>query len=95
MESTWAALGLPPEFTTVTKKERRVGLWDQQLLDRAVQLNGPCDVVLTFVDYTWPIVAGQVESSVSMLGAVAWAEFVVAPHALAGIGTGPCSVVWL
>lgn len=39
-ETTWSELGLPAEHTTVTKKVRRVGLWDQDLAARALRANG-------------------------------------------------------
>lgn len=39
-ETTWEELGLPEEQTTVTKKVRRVGGWDQVLFDQAVAANG-------------------------------------------------------
>ena len=42
------------EHTTVTKKRRRIGEWDQALFDRAVQLNRPTWVALTFMDYVNP-----------------------------------------
>lgn len=39
-ETTWEALGLPQERTTVTQKVRRVGDWDAELVRDAVQANG-------------------------------------------------------
>lgn len=39
-ETTWAELGLPDEYTTVTKKVRRVGLWDEKLVKDAIRANG-------------------------------------------------------
>jgi adenylosuccinate synthase len=39
-ETTWEELGLPEERTTVTKKIRRVGEWDPQLIRDAVVANG-------------------------------------------------------
>jgi adenylosuccinate synthase len=53
-ETTWEALNLPPEHTTVTKKVRRVGGWDSALAKRAVFNNGgspTVKVALTFYDY--------------------------------------------
>lgn len=52
-ETTWQALNLPEEFTTVTKKVRRVGEWDGELVRQAVIANGSAPVVrlaLTMVD---------------------------------------------
>lgn len=58
-ETTWEALGVPPEQTTVTKKVRRVGKWDTEWADRSIRANGgrsdaPALVALTFVDYVFP-----------------------------------------
>ena len=39
-ETTWEALGLPEERTTVTQKVRRVGQWDARLVREAVLANG-------------------------------------------------------
>lgn len=61
-ETTWEALGLPPEYTTVTKKMRRVGMPDWDLVRRAVDANGGFSggvvrVALTMVDQKFPHVA--------------------------------------
>jgi adenylosuccinate synthase len=53
-ERTWEELGLEPEFTTVTGKVRRVGDWDDALVHRALLLNDPAHVALTFLDYLFP-----------------------------------------
>lgn len=39
-ETSWEALGLPEERTTVTKKVRRVGRWDPDLAREAILANG-------------------------------------------------------
>jgi len=60
-ETSWDALGLPEEYTTVTKKVRRVGEWDGDLVRRAVQANGGAPVVrlaLTMVDTIYVDLAG-------------------------------------
>jgi adenylosuccinate synthase len=53
-ETTWDALGLEPEYTTVTKKMRRVGQWDEVLAYDAMRANGgpggPVRVALTMAD---------------------------------------------
>lgn len=52
-ETSWQALNLPEELTTVTKKVRRVGEWDTELVRNAVNANGGAPVVrlaLTMVD---------------------------------------------
>jgi adenylosuccinate synthase len=61
-ETSWAALSeisnghIKPEMTTVTKKIRRVGGWDQGLAVEACRANGApdCSVALTFLDYLYP-----------------------------------------
>ena len=56
-ETTWDALGLPTEYTTVTQKVRRVGEWDSALVRQAVHANGGPPVVrmaLTMADTLWP-----------------------------------------
>lgn len=67
-ETSWAELGLPEEFTTVTKKVRRVGEWDADLVRAAVKANGggshftahtPVRVALTMADTLFPEIAGK------------------------------------
>lgn len=42
---------LETETTTTTKKQRRIAEFDWAQFRKAVQLNGPTDIALTFVDY--------------------------------------------
>lgn len=59
-ETTWENLGLEPELTTVTRKVRRVGAWDPDLVADAVQANGGSHAVricLTMLDHVVPEVA--------------------------------------
>lgn len=61
-ETTWEALGLPQEHTTVTKKVRRVGMPDWELVASAVRANGgapTCRLALTMVDQMFPFVADR------------------------------------
>lgn len=61
-ETTWDELGLPEEYTTVTKKVRRVGSWDGNLVRRAVEENGGHPFVklaLTMVDTQFPWLSGM------------------------------------
>jgi adenylosuccinate synthase len=58
-ETTWdqmtARIGKPVvERTTVTKKIRRIGLWDEALVRSAVIRNDPTSTALMFVDYLSP-----------------------------------------
>jgi adenylosuccinate synthase len=47
-----------PERTTVTNKVRRISGWEDRVFNRAVQLNDPCGIALTFIDYIDPTLAG-------------------------------------
>lgn len=50
-ETTWEALGVEPELTTVTQRVRRVATWsDEQFLD-ACRANDPDIVFLNFLNY--------------------------------------------
>lgn len=68
-ETTWQALGLPEERTTVTQKIRRVGIWDAQLAREAVVANGggsntgggPVRIALTMLDQLAPELAGTTD----------------------------------
>lgn len=66
-ETNWSDLAdqtngyIQPEFTTVTKKMRRVGTWDATLARRAILANGGrhrVKVALTFLDYIDPTLRG-------------------------------------
>jgi adenylosuccinate synthase len=61
-ETTWDALGLPVERTTVTQKVRRVGEWDGDLASSALVANGypssEVKVALTMLDQVQPRLAG-------------------------------------
>ena len=48
-----------PERTTVTKRVRRISGWDQEVVNRAVMLNDPCGIVVTFTDYLDPAIRGE------------------------------------
>lgn len=65
-ETTWEELGLEPELTTVTKKTRRVGLWDGGLAAAAIDANGgdsaAIRLALTMADQIDPAVAGVTDS---------------------------------
>jgi len=49
-ETSWEELGLPVELTTVTKKPRRVGLWDGELAERAIRANPGATIHLSMLD---------------------------------------------
>lgn len=65
-ETSWEELAkrnpaISPEFTTVTKKMRRVGEWDRMLATQSLRANGApsssIHVALMFLDYLVPSVA--------------------------------------
>lgn len=62
-ELTWeeisARVGRPTtEKTTVTKKTRRIGKWDEELVENAVRLNGATQIAISFMDYLDPASEG-------------------------------------
>lgn len=98
-ETTWEALGLEPERTTVTNKVRRVGEPDWDLVRRAADANGRqrCRLAVFMIDQKFPEAAGV--SSWSELPTPTQnyltqvASHVGAP--LGMVGTGPDSRVVL
>lgn len=67
-ETTWDELGLEAEHTTVTKKVRRVGAWDGELVRKAVLANGGGRLIdttvllaITMLDQKFPWVEGETE----------------------------------
>lgn len=65
-ETSWEALGLPEERTTVTRKVRRVGEFDYDLLREAVKHNGGghfanhlVTVAITMADQRFPNIADR------------------------------------
>lgn len=50
-ETTWEALGVVPELTTVTKRVRRVASWSWQQFEDAVRTNEPDGLWVGFMDY--------------------------------------------
>lgn len=91
-------LGVPvQEKTTVTKKIRRIGEWDIELVRNSVILNNPDSIALTFADYIDPSVAGV--SQISHLSHKVY-EFISkvetetgVPVSLIGTGGSNCEVV--
>lgn len=58
-ETSWDALSARlgrrvEERTTVTKKIRRIGQWDEQMVSDAVRINGATEIAVTFLDYLSP-----------------------------------------
>lgn len=99
-ETTWEALGLPEERTTVTQKVRRVGEWDDDLMIEAIIANGGGDfnpkvgLALTMLDQKFPQCKGKLDLDDEPL------EFVEAIESkfeinIDLVGTGPETVVEL
>lgn len=101
-ETSWQALGLKEERTTVTKKVRRVGGWDPELARAAIEANGgqKARVALSMVDTQVPGVAGMnsvrglaEETSVELHRFLTDIEKDLG-HIVSWIGTGPDSGFW-
>lgn len=97
-ETTWEDLGLDPELTTVTRKVRRVGKWDPELVRDAVAANGGAPTValcLTMLDHVVPEVANYT-GPIDLLpeAAKAWIRKAEkdAGTRVAYVGTGPDTV---
>jgi adenylosuccinate synthase len=93
-ETTWGAVGVEAERTTVTGKIRRVGEWNPMQVRRAAQINGAESIYLMFVDYLFPEVKG-VDHWGALPGIVRETVCQMANEcevALEGIGTGPDTV---
>src|SRR6266496_1047844 len=100
-ETTWEELGQPPEITTVTRKQRRVGAWDHELARAALHANGAytyrgaTHVALLFLDYQFPELKGcldphRVEQVAGEFLAQRENEL---EHQIRLVGTGPNHIV--
>lgn len=99
-ETSWAELGLPEELTTVTKKVRRVGLWDGALVRAAVTANGGrprVRVALTMLDQYDPEVKGVTQVADLTDRAVSFINTVkqAARASVDLVTTGPTTAAWL
>jgi adenylosuccinate synthase len=93
-ETTWTEIakvaGLPDDYrelTTATKKVRRVGMFDPNLVKRAIQANNPTRIVLNHFDY----VDGGVRDNVFTVRALDFLKGVETSigRKIDWIGTGP------
>lgn len=107
-ETTWADLGLPQELTTVTKRIRRVGLWDMSLVKAAIRANGGGNgspvvaLVITMADQMFEWTAGLTGPALVRADTThnrnlsAWLhnieQGVGAP--IIGVTTGPDAITW-
>jgi adenylosuccinate synthase len=51
VETDWEDIGVEPEYTTVTKRKRRVATWSWQQFYEAMNANRPTHVFLNFMNY--------------------------------------------
>lgn len=56
-ETTWEALGLEPELTTVTKRVRRVFTWSRLQFKECIAANRPDVLFINFLNYMNPLSA--------------------------------------
>ena len=63
------------EFTTVTKKLRRIAEWDWGVAQKSLMLNRPTHIALTFANYKWPKLWGA-EGKRAFQNYDAWGEWV-------------------
>lgn len=102
-ETTWDMLGLDPEFTTVTKKMRRVGQWDADLALQAVYANGGpgmAMVAVTMIDQVDPTVKGvtttdQIIDNEKVFEFLKMVDRSVGRARIRVVTTGPDTAVWL
>jgi hypothetical protein len=100
-ETSWDKIGIEPEITTVTKRQRRVGTWDQQLAYQAVMSNGGPEKVkvwLSMMDYEDKTLGGREgfihpgdNRTIDLWALRLFAQTGVAPSAY---GTGPQTNLW-
>ena len=50
-ETTWGEISVIPEITSVSKRIRRVGFFDYEMVKRAIKANKPNIIVLNHLDY--------------------------------------------
>lgn len=95
-ETTWEAIGVPEERTTVTQKVRRVGRWHPDWIVDANVLNAPSVMVVTFLDYLFPETAGVLEWGDLSDEALKWLHLAQQETGvrIVGVGTGPASIAW-
>lgn len=92
-ETTWEELGQPVERTTVTKKVRRVGTYDPDLVDEAIAANSPhARLAVSMVDK----VPGAVEDGNLTQAGVDYLQGLVNLHQapLSWFGLGPTLADW-
>lgn len=66
-ELTWEELGLRPEFTTVTQRQRRIFTFSRQQIKNAIVECGVTDVFLNFCNYD-PELASKTKQVINLIG---------------------------
>ena len=96
LETTWKAVGVKEERTTVTQKVRRVGRWDATWVTEAIDLNAPAALVITFLDYIDPHIAGVTDWDALTSEARSWLATVERETgaSIVAVGTGPASIAF-
>lgn len=94
-ETSWEELGQPVELTTVTKKPRRVGTYDYDLVDAAIEANSPfARLAVSMVDK----IPGAVDEATGYLTAkgVTYLDELRRVHRapIGWVGTGPKLSDW-
>ncbi len=95
---------IKPEFTTVTKKQRRIAEWDHQLAQDAIAANGgDVKLALMFFDYKFPGWAGRTTADLNRSHPDEWATLRFLLHSVERahfpgrkvdlLGTGPQSII--
>jgi adenylosuccinate synthase len=94
-ELTWdemsRRIGRPVlEHTTVTKKVRRIGEWDERLFLDAVRINGAAAVAVMFMDYLCPADEGKTKANQLSDRAWSFIEYIerVGDVSVQYVGTG-------
>jgi adenylosuccinate synthase len=97
-ETTWATIakeaGLAADFrelTTATRKVRRVGRFDPELVKRAIEINNPSRIVLNHFDYVEPGIRNGQVSTEALKFLDELEQSIGRPIDL--IGTGPATLI--
>lgn len=100
-ELTWEEMsrrvGKPvTEQTTVTKKTRRIGDWDESLIAKACTLNGPTSLAISFMDYLCPEDEGKTDAAELSDRAHTFIDYVqrITDSAVRMVGTGGANGEW-
>jgi adenylosuccinate synthase len=95
-ETTWDAIGQTPEYTTVTRRMRRVFTWSRIQFREALQVNRPTVVMLNFANYLkrpeLEILLASMEEDIAQVYRLSFSN---RPSILLGFGPSTSDVVVL